>query len=83
MQLCLYFVLIGCIECMRCRQLLPMCAASASLSVTWLNSASLCGGYSVQPLPNHFGFLYWPSEDHAVLQSTELMKHSHIPRMTV
>jgi len=28
------------------------------LFVTRLNSASLCGGHSMQPLQNHFGFLY-------------------------
>jgi len=28
------------------------------LSVTRLNSASLFGGHLVQPLPNHFGFLF-------------------------
>jgi len=37
---------LGCIECMRYRLLLPMCAVSACLSVsqsvTQLNSASLC-----------------------------------------
>jgi len=37
--------------------LIPMCAVSVSLSVTRLKSASLCGGHSVQPLPNHFGLL--------------------------
>jgi len=42
---------------MRCRLLLPMCAVSVNLSVTRLNSASLCGSHSVQPLPNHFGLL--------------------------
>jgi len=31
---------------------------SVSLSVTRLNSASLCGGHLVQPLPNHFGLLF-------------------------
>jgi len=46
------------IECMRYRLLLLMCALSVSLSVTWLNSASLCGGHSVQPLPNHCGLLF-------------------------
>jgi len=30
---------------------------SVCLSVTRLNSASLCGGHSVQPLPNYFGLL--------------------------
>jgi len=34
--------LLGCIECMRCSLLLPMIAVSVSLSVTRLNSASLC-----------------------------------------
>jgi len=24
----------------------------------WLNSAALCGGHLVQPLPNHFGVLF-------------------------
>jgi len=40
-----YFFLLGCIECMqcmRCSSLLPMFAVFVSLSVTWLNSASLC-----------------------------------------
>jgi len=46
------------IECMRCRLLLPMIAVSVSLSITRLNSASLCRGHSVQLLPNHFGLLF-------------------------
>jgi len=39
--------------CYRC----ALCL-SVSLSVRRLNSASLCGGHSVQPLPNHFDLLY-------------------------
>jgi len=31
---------------------------NVSQSVTRLNSASLCGGHSVQPLPNHFSSCY-------------------------
>jgi len=50
---------LGCIEGMRCRLMSPVCAVSVRqsvcLSVTRLNSALLCGGHSVQPLPNHFG----------------------------
>jgi len=55
-------ILLGCIECMRCRLLLPMCAVSVAQSVCYgssTGSASLCGGHSVQPLPNYFGFLFW------------------------
>jgi len=57
----IFIPLLGRIECMRCRLLFPMCAVSVcpsvSLSVTRLNSASLCGGHSVQPLPKYFALL--------------------------
>jgi len=45
------FWILGCIECKRCSLLLPMGAASlrpsVGLSVAWLNSASLCGGWVI------------------------------------
>jgi len=60
-QVSLTFTSLRCIECMRRRLLLAMFAVSVrqyvSLSVTLLNSASLCGGHSVQPLLNYFSLL--------------------------
>jgi len=52
------FSSFGCIECMRCRLLLPMCVVFVS-TVTRFNSASPCGGHSVQPLLNQFGLLFF------------------------
>jgi len=48
---------LGCIEGMRCRLLLPMCAVSVCQSVRVRQSVYLTRGHSVQPLLNHFGIL--------------------------
>jgi len=37
-----FSVQLGCLKCMRCRLLLPMIAVSVCLSVTLLDSASVC-----------------------------------------
>jgi len=44
-----YHLLLGCIECMRCRRLLLMFAVSVRLSVTRLISASLCKNGWTEP----------------------------------
>jgi len=73
-------------ERMRLRLLLPMCAVSASLSVTLLNSAALCGGHSVQPLPNHFDLVFSYVRVQAVesrksvlwRRNTQIMSHAKL-----
>jgi len=52
-------VFLGCIECMRCRLLLPMCTMSVCQSVC--HAAQLgftVRGHSTQPLPNYFGLIF-------------------------
>jgi len=55
-SICGDVLLLDCIESMRCRLLLPMCADSVSLSLCPPVCLS-CRGHSVQPLPNYFGLL--------------------------
>jgi len=54
-------VFLGCIECMRCRLLLPMIAVSVCQSLCHAaqpgGACSVCEGHSVQPLPSDFGLL--------------------------
>jgi len=58
---CLF--LLGCIECMRCRLFaddlgLSICqSVRPSVCQSDCHAASLCGGHSVKPLPNHFNHL--------------------------
>jgi len=79
--------LLHCIECMRRRLLLPMCAVSVSLSVTRLNSASLCRGRLVQFLPNHFGLLLFKWLDENTLpvppENRDLVKHNVFTILTL
>jgi len=49
-------ILLRCIECMRCRLLLPMFAVSVRPSVCLSRGSTVCGAF-VQPLPNYFGLL--------------------------
>jgi len=67
-------MLLGCIECMRCRLLLPMCAVSVRLSVTRLNFAAraFCAG----SFDAAFAKLLWPLVGIAIVQgnSTLLQK---------
>jgi len=53
-----------------------MCAVSVRLSVMWLNSASMCGGHSVQHLPNHFGLLLTGLQRNAPTAHCQTAVHS-------
>jgi len=55
---------LGRIECMRCRLLLPMIAASVCQSVTRLNSASLCKNGRTDQDPV-WGEHFWGPKEHS------------------